>query len=211
LITFLDEDRVRNLFKRWLEPDEETISIGKAYSKNWGTRYYTCSTDQRVLLVSWSHSNNEFVSKEVPIGNTDAYLKKKRIVLIPFDQPFLFEDKELVVYERLRDIILSNLPDGEELISMARARRNFLSYLLAISNNSLVVLRIKRKRREVLNAQAYKISELKELSLLYGKKRVVMEVPYENNFNLILKVEKADSKAELYSIMTVYGWGGTAA
>lgn len=207
----MDEKRVRTLFSRWLEADEDTSSIGKAYSKNWGTRYYTCSTNRRMLLVSWSHFDNKFVSKEVPIGDAYAYLRKKGIVTIPFDHPYLFKEKEMAIYKGLLDIALSALPEGEELVTITRARKGFLSYLLAISDNSLVILRKRRKSREVLDAQSYRLSELKELSLLYGKKRVVMEVPYENNFNLRLKVVTADKRVELYGIVTIDGWGGTAA
>jgi hypothetical protein len=208
LIAFMDESRVRNLFKRWLEPGEEALSIGKAFNKNWYTCYYTCQTSRRMLFMRWNPYDEKFVVKDKPLDQYSSFMQRKKIIAIPFDQPYLIGKKEQAIYEKLLKIARSGIPQGEGLISMARVNRGSLSHLLIISDNNLVVVRIERRSLRVLSTQVHVLADLKELLLLNGKKRVVMEVPFEKCPGLRVKLTTADGKTESYVVKDILGRGG---
>ncbi len=208
MIEFMDEERAKKVLRSFLMPGEALESVGKAINYRWGRNYYVGTTGTRAILLNWSFDNDRYVVTEVPLEKMDEFMRRKRIRPISFNTPFLIRKKDLSLYERLKELVSGDLEAEERLVSFAKARKGFKDFLIAITDKRILVYRMGGKA-SLKNAESFAFSELVDASLLYGKKPMTMEIPYEGNCNLRFRLSMADGTVRTYNIVGLSGYVNT--
>ncbi len=208
MIEFMDEERASKVLRSFLKPGEMLESVEKAINYRWGRNYYVGITETRAILLNWSFYNDRYMLTEVPREGMDEFMRRKRIRPISFDTPFLTREKDFALYERLKGAVSGDLEAGERLISFAKARRAFKNFLIAITDRRIMMYGMGRKT-SLQGPENISFSSLRDAALLYGKKPVAMEIPYEGNYNLKIKLSLLDGTVETYNIIGLSSYSTT--